>query len=58
MDILIAFLIALGLVSSDKADRLSEDQVYSIAQDNHDKLVDEYGDEYLSIVGIDESEKD
>ena len=58
MDILIAFLIALGLVSSEKADRLTEDQVNVLVEDNHDKLVDEFGDEYLSIVGIDETEKD
>lgn len=58
MDILIAFLIGLGILTAGEADKVSEDEVYKLTESNHDKLVDEYGDEYLTIVGIDQTEKD
>ncbi len=58
MELLIAFFIAIGLISSDTKD-ISAEKVTALQYEHHDKLVAEYGEKYTSIiVGTDESEKD
>lgn len=56
MELLLAFFIAIGLVSPKES--YSTDQITKIQVEYHDKLVAEYGDQYLIIVGTDETEKD
>jgi hypothetical protein len=58
MELLISFLLALGLITSSQQTQLSSSEVQTISQSNHDLLVKAYGDEYLKIIGTDESEKD
>jgi hypothetical protein len=55
MELLIAFFIAVGLISNDV--KISNSEVLSIQAEYHDKLSAAYGEKYTSII-IDESEKD
>jgi len=58
MEILISFLLALGLITSDM--KVSDQEALNIAleKEHHQKLIDVYGEEYLAIVGTHENEKD
>ena len=57
MEILIAFLIGLGIFNSqEEAMTLSEPELQEIHLMNHQDMVDQYGDEYISIFGTDETE--
>jgi hypothetical protein len=55
MELLIAFFVAIGLISS--GDKLTSKQLEQLRIENHTKLSSKYGEQYTSII-IDESEKD
>lgn len=54
MELLISFLIALGAITS--GDGYTSKQIEDIRVEKHTQLVDKYGDEYLSILGTDDSD--
>ena len=57
MEILIAFLVALGVFGSvEEGQQYSDNELEQIRLVNHDDLADQFEDEYLSIFGIDETE--
>lgn len=57
MEILIAFLIGLGLFDTvEEASVYSDDQIYEMQHEYNQDLIDQYGDEYISIFGTDETE--
>ncbi len=58
MEILISFLLALGLITSDMKVSDAEAMEIALMQEHHEKLITVYGEEYLAIVGTDQSEKD
>jgi len=58
MELLISFLLALGIIASDDAKTLTSDDVSKLSSQNYDILVETYGKEYLKIVGTDQTEKD
>lgn len=55
MEILLAFLLALGLIF--EGESYSNEEIEQITTENHDLLVREYGEEYLSIIGDDHTDK-
>jgi hypothetical protein len=57
MELLIAFFVAIGLISS--GDKLTSKQLEQIRIENHDRLSSQYGKQYEAIiVGTNENEKD
>jgi hypothetical protein len=58
MELLISFLLALGLITNSQSANLSSNEVKQIAASNHDLLVKTYGDQYLKIITTNENEKD
>lgn len=57
MEILIAFLIGLGIFgSNEEAAVYSDNEIYEIQSVYEQDLIDQYGDEYISIFGTDETE--
>lgn len=56
MELLIAFFVAIGFISSDG--KLSNKQIESLKTEHHAELSAKYGNDYLKIVGTDESERD
>jgi hypothetical protein len=56
MELLIAFFVAIGLISSDG--KLSEKEIEYLKTEKHSELSAKYGDEYLKIVGTNENERD
>lgn len=57
MEILIAFLIGLGVFNtSEEVMQLNQEELQEIHLMNHQDMVDQYGDEYVSIFGTDETE--
>lgn len=57
MELLIAFLVALGVFGTpEEAAQLSQPELEEFRMINHDDLSDQFGDEYLSIFGTDETE--
>lgn len=58
MELLISFLLALGLITNSQSAQLSSKDVQQIAAQNHDLLVKTYGDAYLKIITTDQTEKD
>ncbi len=55
MELLIAFFVAIGLISSEG--KLSNKEIELLKTERHAELSAKYGDKYTSII-IDESEKD
>lgn len=57
MELLIVFLVALGVFGTpEEAAQFSEPELNEVRLQNHDDLADQFGDEYLSIFGTDETE--
>jgi hypothetical protein len=57
MELLIAFFVAIGLISS--GDKLTSKQLEQIRIENHDRLSSQYGKQYEAIIGgLDGTEKD
>jgi hypothetical protein len=58
MELLISFLLALGIITSGTQNTLTSSDVQKLTQENHELLVQTYGKEYLNIIGTDQTEKD
>lgn len=58
MELLLVFLVAFGLIGEDEAQYLPADEIEEIRLAHHDDLFDEFGDEYLSIIGTDNTQVD
>ena len=57
MEILIAFLIGLGVFNtSEEAVVLSQQDLQEVQLEYHHDMIDQYGEEYISIFGTDETE--